>query len=68
MKFKRVFTKGGVKRLKYTCPALIFALFRLSMEITNRQNGQIQYQEGLEEVKAFDEDEDDIPMKLMKVD
>ena len=33
MKFKRIFVKGGVKRLKYTCPALIFALFRLSMTI-----------------------------------
>lgn len=38
MKFKRVFVKGGVKRMRYTCPALIFALFRLSNEITNRPN------------------------------
>ena len=30
MKFKRVFVKGGVKRMKYTLPPLIFALFRLS--------------------------------------
>ena len=36
MKFKRVFVKGGVKRMKYTCPALIFALFRLSAELTSR--------------------------------
>ena len=36
MKFKRVFAKGGVKRLKYTSPALIFALFKLSMEIVAR--------------------------------
>lgn len=37
MKFKRIFVKGGVKRMKYTCPALIFALFRLSNEIVNQQ-------------------------------
>lgn len=43
MKFKRVFVKGGVKRLKYTCPALIFALFKLSMEIVARQNGGLPY-------------------------
>lgn len=36
MKFKRVFVKGGVKRMKYTCPALIFALFRLSIELINK--------------------------------
>jgi hypothetical protein len=30
MKLKRVFVKGGVNRLKYTSPALIFALYRLS--------------------------------------
>jgi hypothetical protein len=36
MKFKRVFVKGGVKRMKYTCSALIFALFRLSIEVINK--------------------------------
>jgi hypothetical protein len=30
MKFKRVFVKGGIKRMKYSLPALIFSLFRLS--------------------------------------
>jgi vacuolar protein sorting-associated protein 35 len=39
MKFKRIFVKGGVKRMKYSCPALIFALFRLSMELLNRPEG-----------------------------
>lgn len=33
MKFKRVFIKGGNKRMKYTIPALCFALFRLSNEL-----------------------------------
>ena len=30
MKFKRVFAKGGIKRMKYSMPALVFALFQLS--------------------------------------
>lgn len=37
MKFKRIFVKGGHKRMRYTCPALIFALFRLSNEVINKQ-------------------------------
>ena len=36
MKFKRIFVKGGVKRMKYTCPPVIFALFRLSNEVINK--------------------------------
>lgn len=36
MKFKRIFVKGGIKRMKYTIPALIFSLFRLSNEIVNK--------------------------------
>lgn len=65
MKFKRIFVKGGVKRLKYTCPALIFALFRLSLEIVNQQASGIHYTE-VEETKADDDDE--LPLKLTKVD
>lgn len=30
MKFKKVFVKGGAKRMKYTIPALVFALIKLS--------------------------------------
>ena len=30
MKFKRIFVKGGIKRMKYSLPAMIFSLFRLS--------------------------------------
>jgi vacuolar protein sorting-associated protein 35 len=63
MKFKRVFVKGGVKRMKYTCPALIFALFRLSIEIINRPDDGFDHSQ--EEVKT---DEDEIPLKLTKVD
>lgn len=36
MKFKRVFVKGGIKRMKYSLPAMIFSLFRLSHELTTR--------------------------------
>lgn len=33
MKFKRIFVKGGIKRMKYTIPALCFSLFKLSFEM-----------------------------------
>jgi hypothetical protein len=36
MKFKRVFIKGGIKRMKYSLPAMIFSLFRLSQELVHR--------------------------------
>lgn len=36
LKFKRVFVKGGIKRMKYSIPALCFALFKLSNEIITR--------------------------------
>ena len=36
MRFKRVFIKGGNERMKFTLPALIFALFKLSREIVFR--------------------------------
>lgn len=39
MKFKRVFVKGGIKRMKYSLPPLIFSLFKLSIELINR-NGR----------------------------
>ena len=38
MKFKRIFVKGGPKRMKYTIPALCFALFRLSQVLTQRSS------------------------------
>ena len=61
MKFKRVFVKGGVKRMKYTLPALIFSLFRLSNELTVRgPNNDAQEEEKL--------DDDELPVKLAKVD
>ena len=37
MKFKRVFVKGGQQRMKFTLPAVIFSLFRLSQEMINRE-------------------------------
>lgn len=61
MKFKRVFVKGGVKRMKYSLPSLIFSLFRLSNEVLNRPpSGETE-----EEIKG---DDDELPMKLPKVD
>jgi vacuolar protein sorting-associated protein 35 len=36
MKFKRIFVKGGVKRMKYTLPPMIFSLFRISAELVHR--------------------------------
>lgn len=30
LKFKRVFVKGGIKRMKYSIPAFCFGLFKLS--------------------------------------
>ena len=61
MKFKRVFVKGGIKRMKYTLPAMIFSLFRLSQELVNRPpSDHVE-----EEVKG---DDDELPVKLPKVD
>jgi hypothetical protein len=61
MKFKRIFLKGGIKRMRYSIPALIFSLFRLSNELSNRAPA------GDEEIK--DEKVSDEPeMKLVKVD
>lgn len=39
MKFKRVFVKGGIKRMKYSVPATVFSLFRLSHELALRPIG-----------------------------
>lgn len=36
MRFKRVFVKGGAERMRFTLPALIFALFKLSREMVYR--------------------------------
>jgi hypothetical protein len=63
MKFKRVFVKGGVKRMRYTIPPLVFSLFRLSNTVLN--NPQLAESMAEEEVKN---DEDELPMKLPKVD
>lgn len=66
MKFKRIFVKGGHKRMRYTCPALIFALFRLSNEVINKQ--QIGDGYGYQEEQKAAVDEDELPIKLVKVD
>jgi len=64
MKFKRVFVKGGIKRMKYSMPALIFSLFRLSQELVSRPEQPQMQQE--EETKGDEEDE--LQIKLPKVD
>jgi len=46
MKFKRIFVKGGIKRMKYSIPALCFALFRLSNELVKKLNGELEEEEG----------------------
>lgn len=63
MKFKRVFVKGGIKRMKHSLPALIFSLFKLSMELINRP--EQHEDEQIEEAKG---DEDEPQIKLVKVD
>ena len=50
MKFKKIFVKGGIKRQKYTYPALIFSLIRLTWVINDREiNPPDQYQLNMEE-------------------
>jgi len=39
LKFKKIFLKGGIDRMKHTLPALIFCLFRLSMAIETGTSG-----------------------------
>jgi len=53
MKMKRVFVKGGVNRLKYTAPALIFALYRLSTQLSGANSGYLM--QSHEEHKVDDE-------------
>lgn len=33
LRFKKVFVKGGIKRMKHTIPAIIFAIIRFSLYI-----------------------------------
>jgi hypothetical protein len=68
MKFKRVFVKGGVKRMKYTLPAMIFSLFRLSNEVVIRPPSDGTEPQASEETKEAPHEEDELPMKLVKVD
>jgi hypothetical protein len=30
LRFKKIFVKGGIKRMKYTIPALVFSIIRLT--------------------------------------
>jgi len=53
LKFKRVFVKGGIKRMKYSIPALCFALFKLSNEIIHRGGSEGEH----EVIKENNEDE-----------
>jgi hypothetical protein len=61
MKLKRVFVKGGTKRMKYTIPALIFSLLKLSIELLNRTSAPELEDEGKE-------NDDEPQVKLPKVD
>jgi len=33
LKFKKIFLKGGADRMKFTLPALVFSLFKLSANV-----------------------------------
>lgn len=33
LKFKKIFMKGGADRMKFTLPALVFSLFKLSSQV-----------------------------------
>jgi hypothetical protein len=37
LKFKKVLVKGGIKRMKYTIPALVFSVIRLTQTINLRE-------------------------------
>jgi hypothetical protein len=67
MKFKRIFVKGGVKRMKYTIPATVFSLFRLSHELIVRPPVE-EHEEQKHEATGAGAEEDEMPMKLQKVD
>ena len=47
--------KGGPKRFKYTIPALIFALIKLSQDISN--DSYNSYENNEEEFKGEEEEE-----------
>ena len=72
LKFKRVLVKGGIKRMRYTLPALCFSLFRLSNELTYRAHhddeGVVNEEEGNGGNEETKTEEDEFPLKLTKVD
>ena len=65
MKFKRVFSKGGPQRQKFTYPALFFTFIKLSAAITHREIHGVQPYE--EEKKDDDDDEQEVA-PTVKVD
>jgi vacuolar protein sorting-associated protein 35 len=66
LKFKRIFVKGGIKRMKYTIPSLVFAILKLSQEMVKKMHSQQIEQQ--EEEKTTETDADELPLKLPKVD
>lgn len=42
LKLQQIFIKGGIKRMKYTIPSLVFALIRLSQTIQWREVTPVQ--------------------------
>ena len=49
LRFKKVFVKGGIKRMKHTIPALIFSIIRLTQVINYREINPVDFQEHEEE-------------------
>ena len=67
MKFKKIFVKGGIKRQKYTYPALIFSLIRLTWIINDREINPDQYQYNMQEEEKKDgEEEEEEPVPNVK--
>ena len=69
MKFKKIFVKGGIKRQKYTYPALVFSLIRLTWIINDREVNPDQPQYALQEESKDDqgEEEEEEPVPSVKV-
>lgn len=59
LRFKKVFVKGGINRMRHTIPALIFALIKLSVTIQRWEHEPPNYHE------EFKEDEE--PQALTQV-
>lgn len=63
LRLKKVFVKGGDKRIKHTLPALIFELIKLSMLMHQRQTNPNEE----EESKDVANDDDNMEQPAVEV-